>query len=72
MSCARLPLERVLFGLAGTVTLLAVFLTLTVSSWFLLFAAFAALNQWLFAATGACPVSLLLQRTPWFSTEGAP
>jgi len=56
------PLERILFALAGTMTLLAAFLTATVSLWFLLLAAFVGLNQWLYVAVGACPASLVLAR----------
>jgi hypothetical protein len=56
------PLERTLFALAGTMTLLAVVLSATVSPWFLLLAAFVGLNQWLYVAVGACPASLVLAR----------
>ena len=56
------PLERVLFALAGSVTLVAVGLTLTVSKWFALLAAFVALNQWLYVTVGACPASIVLRR----------
>ena len=56
------PLERILFALAGTMTLLAVTLARTVSPWFLLLAAFVGLNQWLYVAVGACPASLVLAR----------
>jgi hypothetical protein len=56
------PLERLLFALAGTVTLASVLLATLVSPWFLLLAAFVGLNQWLFVAFGACPASLLLER----------
>lgn len=56
------PLERVLFAMAGTVTVLAAVLTLVVSEWFVLLAAFAGLNQWLFVAFGDCPASLILTR----------
>ena len=56
------PLERVLFALAGTMTLLAVLLAATVSPWFLLLAAFVGLNQWLYVVVGACPASLVLAR----------
>ena len=63
-SCAadRLPLERVLFAIAGSVTLLSAALGVFVSPWFLLLTAFVGLNQWLFAAAGACPMSLVLGR----------
>lgn len=56
------PLERVLFALVGSMTLLSVLLAVLVSPWFLLLAAFVGLNQWLFVAVGACPASLLLER----------
>ena len=56
------PLERVLFALAGTVTLLSALLVALVSPWFLLLTAFVGVNQWLFVAFGACPASLLLGR----------
>ena len=56
------PLERILFALAGTMTLLAVVLSAGFSTWFLLLAAFVGLNQWLYVAIGACPASLVLAR----------
>jgi hypothetical protein len=56
------PLERLLFALAGSLTLLSVLLALLASPWFLLLAAFVGLNQWLFVGVGACPASLLLER----------
>lgn len=56
------PLERVLFALAGTVTLLSALLAATVSEWFLLLTAFVGINQWLYVAVGACPASLALSR----------
>ena len=69
MSCARLSVTRVLFALAGTMTLLAVALAVTVSPWFLLLGVFVAANQWLFALVGPCPASIVLGRTPCFSRE---
>lgn len=56
------PLERVLFLLAGTMTLLSVLLALLVSPWFLLLTGFVGLNQLAFVAFGNCPSSWLLQR----------
>ncbi len=56
------PLERMLFALAGTVTLLSAALAAAVSPWFLLLTAFVGVNQWLFVAVGACPASVLLSR----------
>ena len=62
MNAARWPLERVLFLLAGTVTLASAVLAALVSPWFLLLTAFVALNQWAYVAFGACPSSLFLVR----------
>jgi hypothetical protein len=56
------PLERVLFALAGTVTLLSAALAALISPWFLLLTAFVGVNQWLYVLVGACPASLLLGR----------
>jgi hypothetical protein len=58
----RWPLERALFALAGTVTLLSVALALLVSPWFLLLTAFVGVNQWLYVVFGACPASIVLKR----------
>lgn len=59
---SRWPLERVLFAMAGTVTLVSVALVALVSPWFLLLTAFVGVNQWLYVAVGACPASLVLKR----------
>ncbi len=56
------PLERVLFALAGTMTLLSALLAAVVSPWFLLLTAFVGVNQWLYVLLGACPASLVLRR----------
>jgi len=64
-SCARRtgwPLERVLFAMAGTVTLLSVLLAAAVSGWFLLLTAFVGVSQWLYVVLGACPASLVVER----------
>ena len=58
----RWPLERVLFALAGSMTLLSALLAALVSPWFLLLGVFVGLNQWLFVSVGACPASLVLER----------
>ena len=55
-------LERVLFAMAGTVTLASVALAVTVSPWFLVLTAFVGLSQWAFVLTGDCPASLILRR----------
>jgi hypothetical protein len=58
----RWPLERVLFALAGSVTLISVALALLVTPWFLALTAFVGVNQWLYVLVGACPASLIVQR----------
>jgi hypothetical protein len=58
----RWPLERVLFALAGSVTLASIALVVLVSPWFLLLTGFVGINQWLYVLVGACPASLILKR----------
>jgi hypothetical protein len=62
VSAGRWPLERVLFLLAGTVTLASAALAAFVTPWFLLLTAFVGLNQWAYVSFGACPSSLFLVR----------
>ncbi len=64
-----LPLERVLFALAGTVTLTSALLAAVVSPWFLLLTAFVGVNQWLYVLLHGCPASLVLKRTCGFSSS---
>ena len=54
------PLERVLFTMAGTMTLISVALVALVSPWFLILTAFVGINQLAYVAFGACPASLVL------------
>lgn len=54
--------ERILFLLAGTVTLLSVLLATTVSPWFLLVTTMVGVNQLLMVATGHCSASLVVDR----------
>jgi hypothetical protein len=56
------PLERVLFALAGTVTLVSALLAAAVTPWLLLLTAFVGVNQWLYVTVRACPASLVLTR----------
>ena len=65
----RWPLERVLFALAGSMTLISVALAALASPWFLLLTAFVAVSQWLYVLVGACPASLVLRRL--FSLQSA-
>jgi len=55
------PLERVLFAMAGTMSLLSALLAATVSPWFLLLTAFVGLNQWAYVSLRSCPASLVLR-----------
>jgi len=59
---SRWPLERALFALAGTVTLLSAALGGFVSKWFLLLTAFVGVSQWLYVTVGDCPASIVLRR----------
>jgi hypothetical protein len=59
---SRWPLERVLFAMAGTMTLLSAGLAALLSPWFLLLTAFVGVNQWLYVLLGACPASVVLRR----------
>jgi hypothetical protein len=56
------PLERALFAMAGTVAVVSALLAATVSEWFLLLTAFAGVSQWLYAAVGVCPASVVVER----------
>lgn len=58
----RWPLERILFAMAGTMTLLSALLSTLVSPWFLLLTAFVGVNQWMYVTLRGCPASLVLQR----------
>jgi hypothetical protein len=71
MICERLSLHRVLFALAGTMTLLSAALAAFVSPWFLLLAVFVGVNQWLYVTVRACPASLVLSRVRSVAGEGS-
>ncbi len=64
------PLERTLFALAGTVTLVSVVLAAAVSPWFLILTVLVGVNQWLYVLFGACPASLVLNRLGLRSAYG--
>ena len=66
------PTTRILFALAGTVTLLSAALAAAVSPWFLLLTAFAGVNQLLYVASGACPASLVIERLRSNGATAAP
>jgi predicted signal transduction protein with EAL and GGDEF domain len=56
------PLERILFALAGTVTLASVVLAASFGPWWLVLTAFVGINQLAFVAFGDCVASVALQR----------
>lgn len=58
----RWPLERILFAMAGTMSLLSALLAATLSPWFLLLTAFVGVNQWLYVTARACPASIVLKK----------
>lgn len=57
---ARWPLERILFAMAGTMTLLSITLAALISPWFLVLTAVVGVSQWLYVLFGACPASLII------------
>ena len=61
-SASRWPLERVLFAMAGTMSLLSALLAAVVSPWFLVLTALVGVNQWLYVTFRSCPASLVLGR----------
>ena len=61
-NAAAWPLERVLFALSGTVTLVSVLLAAAISPWWLVLTAFAGLNQLAYVVFGDCVASLVLRR----------
>ena len=61
MTWSSWPLERMLFVMAGGVTLVSIALAVLVSPWFMLLTAFVGVSQWLFVATGACPASVVME-----------
>jgi len=68
-STSKWPLERALFLMAGTMTILSAALAAAFSPWFLLLTAFVGLNQLLYVAVGACPASLILGKTCGLSSS---
>ncbi len=61
-TATRWPLERILFAMAATMTLLSALLAAVASPWFLLLTAFVGVNQLSYVTLGACPASIVLTR----------
>lgn len=62
-TASRWPLERVLFALAGSITVVSAALSAVISPWFLLLIGFVGVNQWLYVVRRACPASIFLTRS---------
>ena len=71
MTWSSWPLERVLFAMAGTVTIASVVLAILVSPWFLLLTAFVGVSQWLYVTVGVVP-RLARRRTRLPREAGVP
>ena len=54
------PTTRILFALAGTVTLVSALLAATLTPWFLLLTGLVGLNQLVLVAFGRCPASVVI------------
>ena len=55
-------LDRAVFALAGTITLISVLLAAFVSTWWLLLTGFVGVNLLQSAVTGVCPAATILRR----------
>lgn len=57
-----MTLDRAVFAFAGTVILISVLLTWTVSPWWALLTVFAGANMLQSAFTGFCPAAMIFRR----------
>jgi glyoxylase-like metal-dependent hydrolase (beta-lactamase superfamily II) len=68
----RLPVDRQVQLIAGSMVLVGVGLGLTVSPWFLALAAFFGAGLTFAGATGTCGLALVLMKLPWNATPVRP
>jgi len=68
----RLPVDRQVQLIAGSMVLIGVGLGLTVSPWFLALAAFFGAGLTFAGATGTCGLALVLMKLPWNATPVRP
>jgi hypothetical protein len=61
----RLPVDRQVQLIAGSMVLVGVGLGLTVSPWFLALSAFFGAGLTFAGATGTCGLALVLMKMPW-------
>jgi hypothetical protein len=57
-----MTIDKAVMALAGTMVLLSLLLSQTVSPWFLLLAAFVGLNMLQAAFTGFCPAAMIFRK----------
>jgi hypothetical protein len=58
----NMNVDRAIFALAGTLTIVSVLLAVLLSPWWLLLAFFVGLNQLQASFTGLCPAASVLRR----------
>ena len=68
----RLPVDRQVQLIAGSMVLLGVGLGLTVSPWFLALSAFFGAGLTFAGATGTCGLALVLMKMPWNAVAPLP
>jgi glyoxylase-like metal-dependent hydrolase (beta-lactamase superfamily II) len=68
----RLPVDRQVQLIAGSMVLVGVGLGLAVSPWFLALAAFFGAGLTFAGATGTCGLALVLMKLPWNASPGLP
>ena len=57
-----MSIDRIVLAFAGVMVLLSLGLSLLISAWWLLLAAFVGLNMFQAAFTGFCPLAMILKR----------
>jgi hypothetical protein len=57
-----MTIDRIVLALAGAMVLLSLLLSVLVSPWWLLLAAFVGLNMFQSAFTGFCPLAIILKK----------
>jgi hypothetical protein len=71
MGRKRLPVDRQVQLIAGSMVLVGVGLGLTVSPWFLALSAFFGAGLTFAGATGTCGLALVLMKMPWNAPTAA-
>ena len=66
-----MTVDRIVFAVAGTLVLLSVLFSLTVSPWFLAIAVFVGTNMLQSAFTNFCPLAVILRRAGVCDSAGS-